>query len=205
MDEQTVDNRRLLPSITPEIETDFVVLMSLCLDDLLDDADQQRFTNYLAYYPALAVQWQEWQRLHCWFERAPHVEAPANLVANVTRTLLQQDRRRRLWQGLLFGALVMLLWGGLALVTIWLGALLLLSDGNWFSGLIHNIAFFSSTLNQWWRSAANLVASVSESPQVIGATLVYFVLAVVMLSFWIRFLHRSTRIESYTEGVRVSA
>jgi hypothetical protein len=210
MNEQTVDNAQISGQMrpTPEIEAEFVVLMSLRLDGLLDDVERQRFEDYLVCYTALAAQWQEWQQLHRWFDCAPHMDPPANLAANVTRTLLQQARRRRLWQGLLFGAFVMTLWIGVAVAGIWLGALLLLNDGSWVSNLIHNLAFLSSISSHWWRTVSNLIASFGESPQAIGASLAYIALAAVMLSLWVRFLQRTTQgaapIDGRTESVIVS-
>ena len=97
---------------TPEQEEEFMLLMSLSLDNLADAGEAAQFEDYLTRYPTFATQWQGWQRLHQQFVAIPHAEPPVGFVDRFEVRLIQQERRRRLWLGVLIGSLTFLLWAG---------------------------------------------------------------------------------------------
>lgn len=180
------------PQPTLEMQEEFTLLMSLQLDGLLDSNEQQQFDSYLEHYPFFARQWQEWQRLHQRMIATPHVEPPPDFVERVGLCLLQGERRRRLWQGILFGGLVVLLWGGLAATLVGLGAFLLFSSGSRLSDLIYLLAYLSSTVGHWFTMLWDSLGAIVASPQAVVMLLLYITVATVLLSLWVRFLRRTT-------------
>jgi hypothetical protein len=130
--------------------------------------------------------------MHQEFVTASPMEPPVNFDERVEVALLQQDRRRQLWRGVLFGALVLLLWGGVAGMGVALGAYLLLNQGSWVGALIHNLAFSLSAMNQWFSTVRNALNAFVNTPQAVGVSLCYIALAAVALSLWVRFLRRTT-------------
>jgi hypothetical protein len=177
---------------TLEMREEFTLLMSLALDGLLDASEQQRFDAYLTRYAAFAEQWRDWQHLHQQMIAAPHVEPQADFVGKVGLCLLQQGRRRRLWQGALLAFLLATLWIGLVATVLGLGAFFLLNQGNWLSSLIQSLAQLSSSTAI---SVATLRTSLAQwlgSPQVVALCLGYLTLDILLLSGWFRFLRQTT-------------
>ncbi|RIK34669.1 MAG: hypothetical protein DCC55_32715 [Chloroflexi bacterium] len=180
------------PQPTPEMQEEFTLLMSLRLDNLLDSSEQQQFDSYVERYPLLARQWQEWQRLHQQIAATPHAEPPPGFVDRVELCLVQFERRRRLWQGILFGGLVVLLWSGLVATIVGLGAFLLLSQGVQLNDLIYLLAYLSSTVGHWFAMLRDSLGAIAASPQTMVMLLLYVTLATILLSLWVRFLRRTT-------------
>jgi hypothetical protein len=191
MNEQN-DYFYLPPQPTQEIIEEFSLLMSLCLDDLLDVAERQRFEAYLARYSVLAHRWRDWQHLHHKLWAAPHVEPPVDFVCRVETRLLHQDRRRHLWQGALFALCLVGVWVGLILLAAGLGAYLLFNQSDWLTDVIHNLAYFSSTVANWLNSLRSGTYTLAASPQAIALCLGYVALATILLSAWFRFLRQTT-------------
>jgi hypothetical protein len=180
------------PQPTLEMQEEFTLLMSLQLDGLLDGDEQQRFDSYLEHYPLFARQWREWQRLHHHMVATPHVEPPPDFVERIGLCLLQSERRRRLWQGLLFGGLIVLLWGGLVATVGGLGAFLLFSQGSRLNDLIYLLAYLSATIEHWFTMLWESLGAIAASPQAVAMVLIYVTLATLLLSLWVRFLRRTT-------------
>jgi hypothetical protein len=193
MSEQVIFTQEAAPNQpSPEELEEFMLLMSLRLDDLLDDDDEHRFQDCMRRYAMCARHWQSWQQMHQELVFASPVEPPVNFVARVEVALVQQDRRRQLWKGVFFGALVLLLWGGVMGMGIAIGAYLLFNQGSWVGTLIHNLAFYLSALNQWLSTVRNALNAFLNTPQALGITLCYLALAAVALSLWVRFLRHTT-------------
>lgn len=180
------------PQPTLEMQEEFTLLMSLQLDGLLDGDEQQQFDSYLEHYPLFARQWREWQRLHHQMVATPHVEPPPDFVERVGLCLLQSERRRRLWQGLLFGALIVFLWSGLAATVVVLSAFLLFSQGARLNDLIYLLAYLSATVGHWFTVLWESLGAIAASPQAVVMVLIYVTVATLLLSLWVRFLRRTT-------------
>ena len=86
--------------------------MSLSLDELLDDTEQQRFQGYVEQYPVLARQWRSWQLLDRQLTLTPAAEPVSGFVERFELRLVQQDRRRLLGRNLFIAALIILIWAG---------------------------------------------------------------------------------------------
>ncbi len=192
-----LDNRltfRPYEAAPAHVEEEFGLLMSLALDDLLDDQEQIAFDEYLERYPALADDWRQWQELNERLCAVPSVLPPAGFMENFEVRLLQQDRRRRLWLGFGFGAVVMLLSVGVILGTVSLGAFVILRQPDWLTQLVHALAYSSAAAAAGYRSLQVAVESIASSGQMRTFGLLYAVVSTGLIGGWIVFLRRTTRI-----------
>jgi hypothetical protein len=179
--------------LTPEGQEQFTLLMSLSLDDLLDDAGQQHFQHYLERYPTLARQWRSWQTLDRHLTLAPSVEPSGGFVQRFEERLAQQGRRSLLGRNLWIAIFIILVWGGMLAGGVTLFAYVLLYQGSWLVGLVHNLAYYGAVVTQWLTTAWNTMEAWVVTPQAIAFALVYIVMSGALLVLWIRFLRHTTQ------------
>lgn len=177
---------------TLDMEEEFMLLMSLRLDDLLDEAELQQFNQYVSRYAVFAKQWREWQQLHLTMQAAPHAEPSSTFLFKVEQSLVQQHRRSQLWRGLLFGSVIICLWIGLLVTTVGLGAYLMFNQGGWLTQLLYNLAYYSSAMTEQLELVRTTFDSVVVQPQTPLVGVAYVSLSVVLLSAWVRILRRTT-------------
>ena len=181
--------------MNPEDQAEFSLLMSLALDELLDEGDTQRFHNYLSNHTGCAYQWRQWQQLDRILETAPHMEPPSDFAQRVARQLAQQERKRQLgWAtavGLLFALLCLGAIGGM----LALGLYLVLNQPHWLGSLIHTLAYGGAAVQQWLATTGVTVNTLLGSPEVLGLGVAYLLMAIVLIVYWVRFLRRTTRSE----------
>lgn len=193
---------RRLP--TPEQEEEFMLLMSLSLDQLADEEEGARFEEYLTHYPACAAQWQGWQRLHQQFVALPHAEPPADFVERFEVRLIQQERRRRLWLGLVIGSVTLLLWTGVMVGLFSMGAYLFVNQGSWVSALLQNLTYSWANLMQWIKTAWETLGSFAGTPQAKAIGAGYLFMAVALLGGWVSLLRRSLQIQELPSQASVA-
>ncbi|MEZ4734731.1 MAG: hypothetical protein R3E79_47170 [Caldilineaceae bacterium] len=180
---------------TPEQEEEFMLLMSLSLDDLTDEAEAARFEDYLAMYPVFAIQWQNWQRLHHQFVAIPHAEPPADFVERFEVRLLQQERRKRLWLGMAIGSVTLLLWVGVMVGLFSMGAYLFVNQGTWLSDLVQNVTYVWVSLGQWVQTTWATFATFAGTTQGKAIGIGYLLMATMLLGGWLTLLRRSLQVE----------
>jgi anti-sigma factor RsiW len=168
-------------------------LMSLALDDLLDDADAARLDALMASDAGWSAEWQHWQAMDAELRRAPFVEPPAGFLAGVETKLAQLENRRRLRSGIIVGLAAVLLWGSGLVGLLSLGAFVLANQAVWLNQLIHTLAlgwvWLSGMAQLLWSGVINVAAS----PQAMALGVCYAMLAAVLLAGWIRLLRKTTR------------
>jgi anti-sigma factor RsiW len=177
---------------TPEGEAEFSLLMSLALDNLLNQEEDRRFQYYLQSFPVCNREWRTWQQVHRRLQSAPTAEPPVDFVQKFEARLIQQERRRQLWQGALIGGLVLVLWGGLFFTIAGLSVYLLVNQAAWSGELIHRLVYSASAINQWGGTLRRALETFMGTPQAAGVGIGYLAVAIVLLSWWIRFLQRTT-------------
>lgn len=180
---------------TPEQEEEFMLLMSLSLDDLADEAEAARFEDYLVNYPTFATQWHSWQRLHHQLAAMPHAEPPADFVERFETRLLQQERRRRLWLGMVIGSVTLLLWVGVMVGIFSMGAYLFVNQGVWLNDLIQNVTYAWVSLMQWLWAGWETFAALAGTPQGKAVGAGYLLMAVTLLGGWLTLLRRSLQVQ----------
>lgn len=185
---QSINGRR---RPTPAQEEEFMLLMSLSLDNLLDEAEATRFDQYLTDFPTLAIHWQSWQRLHQGFVAMPVVEPPVGFVDRFETRLLQQERRRRLGFGVVIGGITLLLWVGVIVGLFSMGAYLFVNQGSWLSALIQNLTYAWVTLGQWLKTGGETLGAFAATPQAKAVAVGYLLMASALLGGWLTLLRRS--------------
>ncbi len=178
---------------TAEQEEEFMLLMSLSLDNLTDEAEADQFEHYLTHYPSLASQWQEWQKLHQQFDAMPHAEPAADFVQRFEVRLTQQERRRNLWLGVVIGSVTFVLWLGVMAGIYSMGAYLFANQGSWLSALIQNLTYAWVNVMQWAQTGWNTFTTFADTPQARAIGSGYLVIAASMLVGWLTFLRRSVQ------------
>lgn len=175
-------------------QDDFSVLMSLSLDELLDEEERNRFERYLADYATLAAEWQAWQSMHRQLVTIPHAIPAPGFVERFELQLLQQERRRRLRQGIWIGALSLLLWVGVVVSVVGVGSYLFVNQSVWLSETIQNVIFWWATAAHWLQSLIAALAIFAGTPQGKSIGVAYVMLAFGMLGAWSYFLRRATQL-----------
>lgn len=193
---------RRLP--TPEQEEEFMLLMSLALDNLADAGETTKFEEYLAAYPTLAVQWRSWQRLHNHFVALPSVAPTDGFVDRFEVRLLQQERRRRLWFGMAIGAITLLLWIGVLVGLASMGAYLMVNQGSWVSAFVQNLTYAWITMVQWVESGWLAFAAFAATPQAKAIGVGYLLMAATLLGGWVSLLRRSVHEQELSSPMRVA-
>ena len=69
------------------IPSEFSLLMSLALDDMLSDEEALRFHQCMEQDPALAEEWQQWQAVDIGLHQEPSVEPPSDFLAKFNQRL----------------------------------------------------------------------------------------------------------------------
>ena len=180
---------------------DFMLLMSLALDGLLDGAEEQRFQRCLAEQPQLAAQWQSWQALDSALHAAPAAIPPQDFVAAVELRLELAERRRRLWLGMAIGLTTVVLWGTVLVAAASAGAFVLVNQASWLSDLVRMLAYGSAAISSWIDSILRSLGAVLGTPQARSFVLLYVVATAGILAGWLHLLRRSTRVP---EAIAVS-
>ena len=178
---------------TPEVQEEFGLLISLSLDDLSDDTEQQRIQGYVEQYPVLARQWRSWQLLDRQLTLTPSAEPLTGFVERFELRLVQQDRRRLLGRNLLIAALIIVVWGGMLVGGTALVAYVLLYQGNWLVELVHTLAYYGAAATRWVETFWHAFTSLVATPQAIGFAICYVMVAGALLALWVRFLRQTTR------------
>lgn len=177
-----------------DVQEEFGLLMSLALDGLLDDNEQNRFQSHLDQYPSLARQWRSWQMLDRHLTLTPAVEPKMGFLHRFETRLEQQERQRFVWRNLLFATFIILIWGGLFVGTVGLGAYVLLYQSDWLGTFVHTVAFYFDMISRWFATVRDALISLVATPQAIGFGLAYLCASIALLIIWVRFLRQSTQV-----------
>jgi len=192
------DNLHTVPAA---VEAEFMLLMSLALDNMLDREEARQFQQHLAAYPALADEWRRWQELDSELQSTPSALPPAGFVELFEMALLYRERRRRLLWGVGIGVVVTLLWLGVMVGAMSLGAFVMFGQSAWLTELVRNAAQLSATMNNGLVIVTNALASVFSTEQARMFILFYTVAAALMLTGWVFLLRRTTRLGEATRAV----
>lgn len=176
------------------IQEEFGLLMSMALDELLDSSEQAEFDFYLATYPTLAREWQDWQAMDMQLKSTPAVEPPADFLFNFEMRLVQLERRRKLWWGMAFGGMAVVLWVAIMVGVASLGAFVLLGQPAWLTQAVHSLAQISTDTGVWVTAAASALTSVIGTQQALTLGAIYMLVSAAMVVSWVYFLRHSTRL-----------
>jgi len=178
----------------PVAPEEYIWMMSLALDGLLDEADRERFAAYQAQDPALTALWNEWQGLDRELGELPHAEPLPGFVARFEGRLAQQEaqqQRRVLAFSLMSVLLVALLAvaGGVWGIT-WLTS----TQAPWLGEQIRNLVLLSATAGTWFGALIDTLGALANTPQAQAMGMMYVVVAMILIFGWVQLLRRSARL-----------
>jgi hypothetical protein len=178
-------------------------LMSLALDDALDEQEAARFEQLLAEDASNADCWDGWRAVGTKFQQAPCALPPLDFGEKFAMRLEIHERRRRLRTGLIFGLAAVLLWSSALAGMVMLGALIWSNQGMWLNGAVVNFSDWWTAVRQFGQAMLGTGAALWEVPQTRALVLCYVVAAAAILSGWLIFLRRSTRELDFGDAVLV--
>lgn len=172
---------------------EYGLLMSLALDNLLEDEETEALHRHLSTCSPCNHQWQLWQTINQQFQLAPLALPPVDLVQRVEVQLAQRQKRPDVRVGLLLATLTLIIWGiGLAGVGTLLG-FLIYNQMSLFTEILHWLTYAWTSLTVISASVGRMVVGLTDNPSALGAFVCYIGLAIVSLLAWSRLLQRSTR------------
>lgn len=186
------------PMETVDLDHDeYLMLISLGLDDMLDGAEEAQLTAHLAVCSACAATWATWQKVHQHLIAPPHLAPRLDFVARHearrTTVVMQQARRRQLWGGILFGLFAVTLWTAILGGFLLAGAYLVSSPATGLATAVFDLSYFLAALSAWTRTLWQGISVAMATSALEWVVLAYLLLAVAMVGGWIRFLQRSVR------------
>lgn len=171
-------------------------LMSLALDEELDERESLQLELMMAQEPRYLERWDAWQAVDSTLQQLPSVLPPMDFAAKFEARLAIRERQRRLRTGAMFALVAIALWGSALGGTVLLGALVWTNQSLWLSGFVHNIAYWWSALGQFAQAFGNAGEALWAAPQTRAVLLCYIVVAVGILATWFVFLQQSVRVTS---------
>ena len=183
-----------LAEAPPAVVEEFNILMSLALDDLLDDDERAQFDATVAQYPALADQWLTWQTMDRKLHTMPHVEPAAGFTLRFEQRLAHhtQQQQRRI---MAVSFIAVMLTAGLGLFgLVSTGAFVLATQGPWLGDQIHRMVLLSVVVTSWLNALSSTVDALANSPQAQVLGLVYVLGVAAMIVAALPVLRRSARL-----------
>lgn len=178
---------------TRRVEVEFDWLMSLALDDQLDDDERIHLEALTAEHEELAVAWRAWQWIDSEFNATPSVTPPSGFVQRFEARLAAQEQQRRQRVLLLSATLAVMALFIVFFSTAGVGAFVLLTQGHWIGEQIRMLTLAYTSANLWLTSSIEAAAAFAQTPQaqVVGA--LYAVVVALMVAAWVQLLRRSAR------------
>lgn len=187
----------------PDVVAEFDWLMSLALDDLLDEADDQRFHELLDAHPVLAQSWAQWRLVDQQLAAAPYMAPAPGFVDRFETRLAAREQRAQRWMIATLAVAVLLASGMVVLGTAGLGAFVFLTQGSWIGQQIHGVAYAYSAASAWLDSLTATADAVTNTPQVQTLGLVYMAAVAVMIYGWLMLLRRRSRLDQAMSPIQV--
>ena len=178
------------------VEAEFDWLMSLALDDQLDDDDLARLDALTAEHDDLALTWKAWQWIDSEFSATPSLTPPSGFVQRFEARLAEQEQQRQQRVLLLSAALAMMAFIVVFFSTAGVGAFVLLTQGHWIGEQVRQLTLAYTSANLWFTSSAETAVTLAQTPQAQIVGMLYALAMTAMVAAWVQLLHRSARIES---------
>lgn len=177
----------------PADHRDYLMLISLALDEMLEPHEQQQLDRHLDQCDSCRQQWTLWQVIDQHLRATPAPQLSPAFAQRVGTRMRQQEQRRHLRVGLLLTTLTVLVWLlGLAGVGL-LAAFLIYANLGWFAQTLQFLTFAWTAVSIVGRSLWDVFLGLLETPTALGAATLYFVLSILALTGWFRFLQRSVQ------------
>ncbi|HAJ37873.1 MAG TPA: hypothetical protein DCL15_19560 [Chloroflexi bacterium] len=174
---------------------EFDWLMSLALDDQLDDDEQMRFEAWLADDPDLAESWRAWQWIDSEFTATPAVTPPSGFVQRFELRMAEAEKERQQRVLLLSSAAALLAVALVFALTTGIGVFVFLTQGQWVGGQVRALAMAYTSVNLWLATLGESVNALIDTPQAQVAGGLYVLLLIMLVVGWVQLLRRSAHQE----------
>ncbi len=178
-----------------QAEAEFDWLMSLALDDQLDDGDLARLEALTAEHDELAQTWRAWQWIDSEFSATPSLTPPSGFVQRFEARLAEQEKQRQQRVLLLSAALAIMALLVVFFSTAGVGAFVLLTQGQWIGEQVRTLTLAYTSANLWFTSSVEAVAAVVQTPQAQVGGVLYALAMAVMVAAWVYLLRRSAHLD----------
>ena len=173
--------------------SDYLMLISLKLDGMLDAQDKVRLDRHLEQCNQCRMQSVLWQVIDQRLHAAPVPELAPNFSHLVAERIARQERQRNVQIGLALTVLTVLVWAlGLVGVCSLVGALVYTNMGNF--------AATGQFLTEAWAVAGvvgqslwGVILETASTSTTLGIASAYLVLVVAALAVWCLFIQRTTQ------------
>jgi anti-sigma factor RsiW len=172
-----------------------LVLMSLALDGLLDEADENRLQLMLAADAGLRETWRQWQKVDTTFAAMPHAEPETGFVERFALKLSVREQRARRRRQALFASAAVVAWFSTAAVVVLLGWTLLSNQTQWMNDFVRELVFYPSAAAIWLRAVQTSLGALIGEPESLAIGSAYAVGVGLLLYGWLLLLRRTTREE----------
>lgn len=189
----------------PDASEELEWLMSLALDNALDDQEAERLEVLLNQDVSNHDRWTAWQTVDSAFHSMPMVLPSADFGEKFSRRLLIQERQRKLRTGMIFGVAAVALWGSALICLVILGALMWSNQGALLGALIQNVSYWWMAVQQFGRSLVSTGEALLSAPQTRALVVCYIAMVLAILIGWFTFLRRSTREMTLADAQLVEA
>ncbi|MCY3710603.1 MAG: zf-HC2 domain-containing protein [Caldilineaceae bacterium] len=172
---------------------EYLMLISLALDGMLDPAEKEQLDGHLEQCSGCRAQWLLWQAIDDRLRAAP-VPVPApGFSRSVAQRLAQQERLRNLRIGVMLTAFTLLVWSlGLVGVCVLTCALVYTN--------LDRLADTGLFLNEVWAVAGivghslwEIIVEITATPAALGVASAYLVIAVAAIAVWCIIIQRTTQ------------
>lgn len=173
--------------------SDYLMLISLDLDGMLDAEDKGQLDRHLELCSQCRVQWLLWQVIDQKLRAEPVPEPAPGFSQMVVERIGRQERLRNIQIGLLLTVLTVLVWSlGLVGVGVMAGALVYANLGR--------VAATGQFLSEVWAVAGvvglslwEVIIEATTTTTTLGIASAYLVIAVVALAMWCIVIQRTTK------------
>ncbi|MBK8046177.1 MAG: hypothetical protein IPK16_03045 [Anaerolineales bacterium] len=173
---------------------EFNWLMSLALDEMLDDGERVRFAGYLREYPSFAATWAEWLAFDRQLVSVPRAVPESGFVERFNAALVQREARERRTVLMAMTAAVVVVAVMTAAGFFGAGAYVLSTQGPWIGEQVRNLLYVSVMANHWIEALSGTLLAILNAPQTRAVVVAYAVAAAVFIVWWIQLLRRSARL-----------
>ncbi len=175
------------------VHGEYLMLVSLELDGMLDAGEQRRLDSHLERCSACRAQLQLWQLLDQKLRAEPVPQPAPDFSQRVVERLARQERLRNIQIGIL-----------LTVLTVFAWALALVGAGVLATALVYtNLGSFAaagSFLAEAWavsgvvcHSLWDVATEMTAAPTALGVASVYLIITTVVLGVWCLVIQRSAQ------------
>ena len=82
------------------------------------------------------------------------------------------------------------------ITTLGAGVFVLLTQGQWIGQQIHQVAYFSTSMSNWFSAVTVSLNTLANTPQAQILGLVYLAIVATLILTWVQLLQHSTRLSN---------